>query len=432
MSIKPKVFPSKEEIEHANNEMAKIEMYESEKLKATDEIYVNSINQAETSESYANAIELMKQRSLQQLEESKTRGEVVDPRLAEPTKVFKQPTYTNTSEEQIKLRDAQLQKNLEQTQNYQRLAEEASNRQYNTNNNNNNTYNEKMQENNVFKSEQNNYVPPVKPPVTYNTEYGQNPSNINPYIIELSQPNYNSPFDVIPLPSRGKTYRNNKANIKVSYMTTADENILTSPNLLQSGEFLSILINRKILEPELRYNDLLVGDRNAIMLWLRATGYGEMYPVTLNDENGIPFDTEINLNDLKTKELGAEPDEDGLFPYTFNISKANIRFKLLTCGDIDTIEKMIETDKDNDNPLNNTNTYTLEKTIVEVNGSRDRNLIKEFISNIRIKDAKDFIKYVNSIESGVDLNITIGTPGGGSIDTFLPLNIGFFWPDFGI
>lgn len=429
MSIKPKVFPSKEEIDHANNEMAKIEMYESEKLKATDEIYVNSINQAETSESYANAIEIMKQRSLQQLEESKTRGEVVDTKLAEPTKIFKQPTYTNTNEEQIKLRDAQLQKNLEQTQNYQRLAEEASNRQYN---NNNTIYNEKMPETNVFKSEQNNYVPPVKPPVTYNTEYGQNPSNLNPYIIELSQPNYNSPFDVIPLPSRGKTYRNNKANIKISYMTTADENILTSPNLLQSGEFLSILINRKILEPELRYNDLLVGDRNAIMLWLRATGYGEMYPVTLNDENGIPFDTEINLNDLKTKELGAEPDEDGLFPYTFNISKANIRFKLLTCGDIDSIEKMIENDKDNDNPLNNTNTYTLEKTIVEVNGSRDRNMIKEFISNIRIKDAKDFTKYVNSIESGVDLNITIGTPGGGSIDTFLPLNIGFFWPDFGV
>jgi len=429
MSVKPKVFPTKEEIEHANNERAKMETYEAEKLKATDEIYVNSINQAETSDSYANAINMMKQRSLQQLEISKINGEVVDPNLAEPTKVFKQTSHYDKNEEQIKLRDAQLQKNIEQTQNYQRLAEEASKREYN---NNNSFYKEKMTENNVSRNEQNNYVPPVKPPVNYNTEYGQNPSNINPFIIELSQPNYNSPFDVIPLPSRGKTYRNGKANIKVSYMTTADENILTSPNLLQSGEFLSILINRKILEPELRYNDLLVGDRNAIMLWLRATGYGEMYPVTLNDENGIPFDTEINLNDLKTKELGAEPDEDGLFSYTFNMSKANIRFKLLTCGDIDTIEKMIEFDKENDNPINNTNTYTLEKTIVEVNGSRDRNMIKEFISNIRIKDAKDFTKYINSIESGVDLDITIGTPGGGSIDTFLPLNIGFFWPDFGV
>ena len=42
-----------------------------------------------------------------------------------------------------------------------------------------------------------------------------------------------------------------------------------------------ILINRKILEPDLRYEDLLVGDRNAIMIWLRATGYGEMYPVLM-------------------------------------------------------------------------------------------------------------------------------------------------------
>jgi hypothetical protein len=68
---------------------------------------------------------------------------------------------------------------------------------------------------------------------------------------------------------------------------------------------------RKILEPDLRYNDLL-GDRNAIMIWLRATGYGEMYPVTLLDENGDAFDTELNLNELKTKELGAEPDDEGL------------------------------------------------------------------------------------------------------------------------
>jgi hypothetical protein len=83
---------------------------------------------------------------------------------------------------------------------------------------------------------------------------------------------------MLSLPSLGKTYRNKKPNVRLGYMTTADENILTSPNLLQSGEFFNVL---KILEPDLRYNDLLVGDRNAIMIWLRATGYGEMYPVTL-------------------------------------------------------------------------------------------------------------------------------------------------------
>ena len=62
----------------------------------------------------------------------------------------------------------------------------------------------------------------------------------------------------------------------------------------------------------------------------------------------------------------------------------------------------------------------------------DKNTIKDFVSAIRIKDGKDFNKYVDSIESGIDLNITVGTPGGGSVDTFLPLNLGFFWPDIRI
>ena len=212
-------------------------------------------------------------------------------------------------------------------------------------------------------------------------------------------------------------------------MTTADENILTSPNLLQSGEFLSILINRKILEPELRYRDLLVGDRNAIMLWLRATGYGEMYPVTLLDENGVAFETEINLNELKTKNLGAEPDEDGLFPYRFQLTQADVRFRLLTCGDIDDIDKLVEMEQENGILINNTSTYMLERMIVEVNGSRDRVMIRDFANAMRIPDARAFNQHVDSIDCGIDLNINVLTPGGGSITTFLPLNLNFFWPN---
>jgi hypothetical protein len=49
---------------------------------------------------------------------------------------------------------------------------------------------------------------------------------------------------------------------------------------------------------------------------------------------------------------------------------------------------------------------------------------------LRVGDAKAFNEYVEKIESGVDLNITVGTPGGGSVTTFLPLNISFFWPNF--
>ena len=71
----------------------------------------------------------------------------------------------------------------------------------------------------------------------------------------------------------------------------------------------------------------------------------------------------------------------------------------------------------------------LEKTIIEVDGNRDLDFIKNYANNLRIRDGKALTKYIDEIESGVDLNITVRTPGGGSVTTFLPLNIKFFWPN---
>jgi hypothetical protein len=133
----------------------------------------------------------------------------------------------------------------------------------------------------------------------------------NTQIEEISKPQMHEAFDVIKLPSLGKLYPNKQAKVKVAYLTAFDENILTSPNLLESGEFLEILINRKLLEPSLRYNDLLPQDRDAIMIWLRGTGYGEMYSVKILDEEGEYFDTKIDLSELPIKYL--EEDTNKIF-----------------------------------------------------------------------------------------------------------------------
>lgn len=445
---KPNVIPTKDQMASANADRAKKEAFEAEKSLATNEIYLGPTKLADTPIGHADALAMMQERTANQLKQKETFGTVSQPDLAETTDASTRRFVQQKSIDQIALRDEQLKMNIEQTKNYQRLSEEAMNRKYvsdfhpgSNQNNLDNDWETRNKEVNKYQQEnmtnnqsyEQGYTPrpvPTQQPITQPTPVTPASNGINPYILEISQPNYNSPFDVIPLPSQGKTYRNKKTNIRVGYMTTADENILSSPNLLQSGEFLSILINRKILEPELRYKDLLVGDRNAIMIWLRATGYGEMYPVTLLDENGDAFETELNLNELKTKNLGAEPDEEGLFEYYFKLSQATAKFKFLTCGEVDEIDKLVEWEKENSILINNSSTYLLEKMLVEVNGSRDRNAIKDFVSSIRIKDGKEFNKYVESIESGIDLNISVGTPGGGSVDTFLPLNLGFFWPDF--
>lgn len=440
MDKKPNVIPTKEQMSAAATEKAKLDAYETEKALVTNEIYSTAVSPEDTPQGHMSAVEMMRQRTFNQLQQQQQTGMVQDPSLAERTAAsIYADASREKSEEQMRLRDEQLRINNENIQKYQHQANQASSRDnknpetntglYSPNPTSNMNQNVQGAPNNY----NNSYVPPTPPSVpqvTNNQNFGQNPSNINPYILELSQPNYNAPFDVIPLPSKGKTYRNKKPNIRLAYMTTADENILTSPNLLQSGEFLEILINRKVLEPELRYKDLLPGDRNAIMIWLRATGYGEMYPVTLLDENEIPFDTEVNLNDLKTKECLVDPDEEGLFSFVLPIMKAQVKFKLLTCGEIDDLEKTILDEKEKGIPVNNLTTYKFERMIVEVNGSRDRYMIKDFANSMRIADAKSFDNYIDELESGIDLNIEVTTPGGGSVATFLPLNLNFFWPNF--
>jgi hypothetical protein len=453
MDRKPVVFPKKETTTSvALTEEERIAQFEAEKKQVTNYIYEQSKTPPPTKDEvpdnynvngHANAVEMMRYRTQQQLNQVENIGMVQDPSLAEKqaTRVVTQNSTTNKTDEQMRLRDEQIRINEENIQRYQQQANQASAR----NNVNPETQNglytpnqpTNMNENvtGTPNNYNNNYVPPTPPsvpPVNNTMDYGQNPSNINPYILELSQPNYNAPFDVIPLPSKGKLYKNKKANIRLAYMTTADENILTSPNLLESGEFLEIIINRKILEPELRYKDLTVGDRNAIMIWLRATAYGEMYPVTLLDEFKEPFDTDINLNELKTIELGAEPDADGYFDFRLPVSKLDVKFRMLTVGDVENLEEMVEKDKENKIPVNNTSTYRMERQLVEVNGNRDKAYLRDFANTMRIGDAKALNNYIDKIESGIDLNIEVTTPGGGSIATFRPLNVSFFWPNFGV
>ncbi len=118
-----------------------------------------------------------------------------------------------------------------------------------------------------------------------------------------------------------------------------------------------------------------------------------------------------------------------MFDFILPLSKNQIKFKFLTCGDVDDIERIIEEEREKKLPIDNTTTYTIERIIVDVNGTRDKNYIKDFVSTLRIGDGKALMDYIASIESGIDLNINVTTPGGGSVATFLPLNMRFFWPN---
>jgi hypothetical protein len=243
----------------------------------------------------------------------------------------------------------------------------------------------------------------------------------------LVEPDFGSEFDVIPLPSKGLLYSSKVGSLKVSYMNAGDENILTNPNLLRSGKFLEVLMTRKILDTTIKYQDLLVGDRDAIMIWLRSTGYGNKYPISLIDPNtGDEFETEIDLNDIKFKTLSAEPDEEGLFDYVLT-NGSRLKFKLLNVGELSELEKYADEAENSENY--DLATYSLSKQIVEVDGNRDREFINDFVKKMRILESRNLKKFISEIEPGMDLKIKVQTPGGGQIETFFPLNPSFFWPD---
>ncbi|NIQ16418.1 MAG: hypothetical protein GTO02_19100 [Candidatus Dadabacteria bacterium] len=166
------------------------------------------------------------------------------------------------------------------------------------------------------------------------------------------------------------------------------------------------------------------------MIWLRATAYGEMYPITITDSKGKSFDVDVNLNELKTIPLGSEPDANGYFDFTLPVSKNKIKFKLLTVGELDDIEEHIDYVKENKGPeYIDAVTYGLSKQIVSVNDNSDKEHINNYVQSMLIGDSRALKKYINDIESGVDLSISVRSPGGETINTFLPLNIRFFWPD---
>ena len=252
----------------------------------------------------------------------------------------------------------------------------------------------------------------------------------------LSRPQENAPYDVIKLPSEGLLYKNCKSALKVAYLNATDENIITNPNLLKSGKFLEVLINRKILDTNIRYKDLHIGDRNAIMIWLRSTGFGPMYKIRLADpENDYKeFEAEVDLSKLEVKYLKEKPDENGHFKFKLPVSQTTITFKLLNVGDVDDIETHIEEISEEMGPeFIDASTYTLAKQVVAIEGDYDSEAIKTFVEQkMRLGDVRAFRKYVNEIESGIDMAITVETQGGGSLETFLPLNLAFFWPELGL
>ena len=150
-------------------------------------------------------------------------------------------------------------------------------------------------------------------------------------------------YDVIPIPSNGECYKGKMSRIQVSYLTAYDENLITSPNLYQDGLIIDFLLKHKIMNKSINPENLCKGDIDAIILWLRATGYGTDFPINVLDpETGEYFDTEIDLSTIKMKPFTLKGDENGHFDFTLPISKDKVKFKFLSRKDERTLKTITE------------------------------------------------------------------------------------------
>ena len=127
---------------------------------------------------------------------------------------------------------------------------------------------------------------------------------------------YRTPYDIIELPSQGILYKNKVKSVKVEYLTAMDESILTSPNISSGGKIMDALLKRKVKDLGFNVEDLLVGDRTALMVYLRVTAFGEEYnQLVFNPNSGQYEEGIINLSTLSQKKLVVKSDEDGEFDF---------------------------------------------------------------------------------------------------------------------
>ena len=237
--------------------------------------------------------------------------------------------------------------------------------------------------------------------------------------------------DVIALPSGGLFYKNKKASVKVAYLTASDENLLTSPNLIQSGKVLDMLLDKKVLDKDLRPKDMLACDRNAILFWLRATGYGEMYSVELVDpKTKENFETEVDISTFQAKDISVEPDQNGEITFQLPKTKKVIKYRYLTSDEEDVIAKEDEAKrkKMGVNAVSELLTKRLQAQVMEIDGIRDKQQIIEFVNNMMPIEASQLRKFIVDNEPGLDTRINVEAPSGEFFFGELPITTKFLWP----
>jgi hypothetical protein len=242
------------------------------------------------------------------------------------------------------------------------------------------------------------------------------------------------PTEVVDLPSRGLLYSKDSplsaGTIEVKYMTAREEDILTSVNLIKKGVVVDKLLQSLIVDKSIKFGDLLVGDKNAILIASRILAYGKEYIVDVEGES-----VKVDLTTLKDKFLDESLVSPGVNEFEFELpaTKRKLTFKLLTSNDETAIIDEVKGYEKIGDGISRDLTTRLKHQILSVDGDTKKASIDGFVDNEFLSiDSIAFRSYVSDINPDVDMSSTYTDPDGNEKEFTVPMTVTFLWPSTGI
>lgn len=243
-----------------------------------------------------------------------------------------------------------------------------------------------------------------------------------------------SPTEFVSLPSGGRFYPEGHPlfqveEIEIKYMSSKEEDMLASPSLINKGIVIDRMLESVILNKKIKIDDILLGDKNALIVAARITGFGENYTVTATcPKCGDVRERNFDLSKITQKELALEEiSEDGTVQIELPISKATITCKMLTGRDEKYLTTMAENKKKNKLPETPV-TDQMKQFIVAVNGDKDKVTVARFVDSMLLRDSKflkrEYRKAIPDIVMAQEMSCEV-CRSESEVD--IPLGVGFFW-----
>ena len=256
--------------------------------------------------------------------------------------------------------------------------------------------------------------------------------------------NFVAPTEFVELPSGGRYYSeghplHNQAVVEIKHMTTKEEDILTSQALLRQGKAMDRFLQQMILDSRVDVDSLLIGDKNAILVAARKTGYGSEYLTTIECpscsqavKHNFNLDFAKPSTGLNDEELGeniSKTDVNTFMISNLPVTNWSVEMKLLSSADEKKILETAESRRKKGIPEDILSTQ-LSSFIVSIEGVTHRAQLNSAIQSMPAKDSRFLRELYNKVIPNIDLTQEFACPEcGHSVDMEVPFTTDFFWPD---